>query len=429
MTHTTRRTPRARGAVALAAAALALGGSAQAATVSINTPFMNLESRAVNSLNFTAGQFLRLGANAVTPNFLAGTTGLATTTNLVTGALEQRTINFTPSPLLPNFYQRLLPAQPGLLGPWTLRFTNGADSATAQVSLPAGAGFIPFVDTITLSGTSANPTFTWAPPAGVVVDGYRINIYDKSLVTPQNSGQVSSRNLQASTNSYTVNAADFTLPGYGFTLDKNYVIEISAIQKKNRALASLGNDNLASIARVYADFTPSNNGGINVSLPVLRPDGVYEFNMAVVAGQTYHIDPEVAVGYDYAIGAGNPNFRSVALPLGIGDGLFDIFGFDALNNLVMLADDWAAGAVFDFGTSGIDRFRVTGIETSAGLDPNNTVAFITAVTFTGNGMFTGTQTPITVNVPDAVPEPGTWALLVAAALGFGVARRRRPVAV
>jgi hypothetical protein len=77
--------------------ALLSASAALAAPVVINTPFMNLEHRAVNSLGFGSGTFLRIGANAVTPNGNAGTTGVGTTTHLVTGALVSRTINFRTS--------------------------------------------------------------------------------------------------------------------------------------------------------------------------------------------------------------------------------------------------------------------------------------------------------------------------------------------
>lgn len=145
--------------------------------------------------------------------------------------------------------------------------------------------------------------------------------------------------------------------------------------------------------------------------------------MTVQAGQTYYIDPDVAVGYDYAIGAGDPLFQSVNLTVGIGDGIYDIYGFDLLNNLVLLADDWLGGTVFNFGVGGVDRFRVTGIETAAGLDPKNTTAFITGLTFAGNGTFTGTQTPIVVNVQN-VPEPSSL-LLFGVAVAALAARRRK----
>ena len=64
-----------------------------------------------------------------------------------------------------------------------------------------GAGEIPFVNSVTLSGTGATPTFSWTPPPGLTVNGYRINIYQNNLQTFNatggvvNTGQVASRNL------------------------------------------------------------------------------------------------------------------------------------------------------------------------------------------------------------------------------------------
>ena len=83
---------------------------------------------------------------------------------------------------------------------------------------------------------------------------------------------------------------------------------------------------IAAIARVYADFRASNTAGPPVNLPAAVVNGAYVFNISVQAGQTYYIDPAVAIGYDYRIGVGDPSFMSVVLPTGIGDGLYDIFG-------------------------------------------------------------------------------------------------------
>ncbi len=395
--------------VAAMVASALLVPAAWAAPVSIGTPFMNFENRNINSLGFATGMTFRIGANSVTPNGAAGTTGLGSTVNLLTGATVTRTINFNPGPAIPNFFTRNLAIDPALLGPWTLRFTNGADSASALVSLPAGAAPVPFINSVTLSGASANPTFSWSPPPNVSVNGYRVNIYDKSLVAPGNNGQVTSRNLLPSQTSYTVDGADFTVPGYAFERGRNYSIEISVIQTKDGTSTNLGNANLASISRSYADFTAREGGGPLVNLPVVLENGSFKFDMAVQAGQTYFIDPEVAVGYDYAVGAGDPQFRSVVLPTDIGDGLYDILGLDAMGQWQLLADDINGGQVFDFGSEGRSIFRVLGIETTAALDPLNTTAFITGLTFNSSGRFTGTQTPITVNT--TVPEPSTLALV------------------
>ena len=159
-----------------------------------------------------------------------------------------------------------------------------------------------------------------------------------------------------------------------------------------------------------------------VNLPVVLENGAFKFDMAVLAGQTYYIDPEVAVGYDYATGAGDPNFRSVVLPTGIGDGIYDILGLDAFGQWQLLADDISGGQVFDFGSDGLSKFRVLGVETDAALNPLNTTAFVTGLTFTANGTFSGTQKPITVEIA-AVPEPPTLAL-VGLALWWACGRRR-----
>jgi hypothetical protein len=404
-------------AAAVVTVAVLGAASAWAAPVVINTPFMNLEHRAVNSLGFGAGTFLRIGANAVTPNGDGGTVGVGTTTNLVTGAAVSRSINFNPGPAIPNFFSRYLADDRALYGPWTLTFSNGADRASAVVDLADNAQQAPFVNSISLSGTSANPTFAWTPPTGATVNGYRVNIYDKALVTATNNGQVSSTNLQPSVTSFTVDARDFTVPGYAFTQGHNYSIEISLIQTKDGSSTNLGNANLQAIARVYADFTPTQAGGPVVNLPVVLSNGSYQFNMTVQAGQTYYIDPEVAVGYEYATGDGDfePNFLSVDLPDDIGDGLYDIAARNLFGQWVTVAHDWRGTDVFNFGPDGVNRFRVTGIETSAGLNPGSTTAFITGLTFTGSGTFTGTQTPITVSLND-VPEPPTLALAALALL-------------
>jgi hypothetical protein len=189
--------------IAVALAGSAFSGCAIAAPITITAPYLRINNVGVNSLGFTTGEFINAGANSVVPNGDGGTTGIASTTNTATSALFSRSLFFQPSPLLPNQFARNVSAfNPQLLGPWTLTFTNGSDSASATLGFPSGAELVPFVNSITLSGTSLNPTFTWTPPPSTTVNGYRVNIYDKSLITRDpvtgvvtNSGLVSSQNL------------------------------------------------------------------------------------------------------------------------------------------------------------------------------------------------------------------------------------------
>ena len=116
------------------------------------------------------------------------------------------------------------------------------------------------------------------------------------------------------------------------------------------------------------------------------------------------IDPLVAIGYDYQIGANNPNFKTVLLPTGIGDGWYELYMWD--NGAWVKLADIEGGQLYDFGAAGVDRFRVLGIETGAGLSPDDPNAFITGLQFAGTGVFTGTMTAVTVEVP----EPGSLAL-------------------
>jgi hypothetical protein len=68
-----------------------------------------------------------------------------------------------------------------------------------------------------------------------------------------------------------------------------------------------------------------------------------------------------------------------------------------------------AGIEHAFDGAGVDRFRITGIETSAGLDPNSPTAFVTGLTFADTGHASMHMIPLV----QVVPEPETYAMLMA----------------
>ncbi len=167
--------------------------------------------------------------------------------------------------------------------------------------------------------------------------------------------------------------------------------------------------NGASYGVFSADVLPSN----------VTTSGAYQYNFPVTGGQTYFVDPPAVSGYSFSTGAGNPNFASVLLPA-VQSTDFDVsFTWDG----IMYSDMVAPLTVFDFPYGGVDAFTVTGIDPADGLDPSNTQAFVTELTFEGDGMFTGTQTPITTGT--AVPEPSTWAMLLLGFVGLGYAGYRK----
>ena len=278
------------------------------------------------------------------------------------------------------------------------------------------------------------PTFSWTPPPNVTVDGYRINIFQNNLETFNSSGrvvdtgQVTTANVPPSVTSYTVQPSDFT---YGVALEENttYTIQITVLQTRDGSTTNLTNNNVNALARVYSSFQTLPIGTPPVNLPTVTRVGnqvLYTFNITVQPGITYSIDPEVAAGYIYEIGSGNPNFASVSLP-NIGNP--NPYSLYIWNGSSFVFDtNLAANSVFDFAAGGVSEFEVLGIAADLGLDPTNPTAFITGLTFESAGDFTGTMTPITVSVP----EPSTWAMVLVGFVGLGFAgyhKAQRRVAV
>lgn len=144
------------------------------------------------------------------------------------------------------------------------------------------------------------------------------------------------------------------------------------------------------------------------------PDLGFQFNLddaqARPPGSMFFFDPDVAIGYDY--GVSGANFASVLLP-SVGDGNYVLYLW---NGSAFAYDQMLVGGQeHTFAPGGVDRFRIGGIEAEAELDPDDPLAFMTGLTFTGAGPLDVTMTPI-------IPEPASWLLLT---LAMGTCLRSR----
>ncbi|HQR12317.1 MAG TPA: right-handed parallel beta-helix repeat-containing protein, partial [Casimicrobiaceae bacterium] len=187
--------------------------------------------------------------------------------------------------------------------------------------------------------------------------------------------------------------------------------------------AAYGVNNAGQVVGNWAGADGINHGFI--ASPAILPigttaGGAFLFSTPVIANTPLFIDPVIATGYDYAIGAGDPNFATVRLPIGIGDSRYTL---TVGGNSYPLA----GGVLFDFRThgfpGGVGAFRVSDIKAKALLDPANGQAFVTELTFMADGNFTGTQAPLTANtfVVTNTNDAGAGSLRAAVALANGAA--------
>lgn len=145
----------------------------------------------------------------------------------------------------------------------------------------------------------------------------------------------------------------------------------------------------------------------------------------IPSGETIFIDRDIAVGYIYTVEGADfacvtaPTFGAVPDPDGFtlvtGGQTFDIASGEQL--------------VFaDLNLFDVTTFALQGIDVGLRLDPEDTLAFVTGVSFANaTGDVSVTQTPDTVFVDDAtvIPLPAAaWMLLGGLGLMAGIGRRR-----
>lgn len=414
-----RHSPALACALCLAGPAPALW--AQAISLVPGTVNMFRDSRGANDVGNAAGERVQFGADIV-----GGSGGHALRAIYPTTGFQTGLGTCNPLAVNGNFCSNSTAYNASRLAPWTLRLSKGSNSLDVTgPSLLGTEQAVPFPVSVSISGAGLTPTISWQVPGGLAPDAFRVNVFDKNNRSATGAVNViHSQQIAA-------NATSFTLPGLmngtnaPLAMGGNYTINLQVIETRGH-VAFNSNNNALILRRSSSFFAFTPLSGVvpdDIALPTVNAAGVYNFHVAAVGPNSVtFIDPFVAVGYDYATGAGDPNFGSVRLP-NVGDGQFTLSFTDANGAQTV---SLAHGAQYFFGGAGVAAFRVAGIETSAMLNPADATAFITGLTFAAAGAFTGTMTPITAFVAE-VPEPATallWALGLGGLLPLLRGRRR-----
>ena len=275
---------------------------------------------------------------------------------------------------------------------------------------------------MTVTGGTTTPTISWAGSG----DGVFVQILDKNQCGDGSAGSSAAACAAAGHGSWPnviyspgglAPSGSFVIPSGVLNKNDSYGIEVSEAYTHD-GTTNTAHHNEAAISRAVFDYTVSLTApAVPINIPMIDSSGVFHFNMAVTAGTTTYIDPTIATGYIYQIGAGNPDFASVTLPiLPEQKSPYEIAWDGGLDTAFV-----SGGKTFDFTGGGVSEFDVTGIDVANGLSPTDPTAFVTALTFEGTGNFTGTMTPITVSVP----EPSTWGLMLLGFAGVGFVGYRR----
>jgi hypothetical protein len=150
----------------------------------------------------------------------------------------------------------------------------------------------------------------------------------------------------------------------------------------------------------------------NPVLPLAKAPGSKQYKFAAVKkaaqGATVcYWDPPIAIGYEYTLAPGDSPFQSVVPP---SFPTHDTYTLQLWNGEAWYdAGSLTGGSERFFKSGGVDRFRLTGIPESLGLDVDDPLAFVTGLTFVHGGAsdtVTLSMTALTADVALEWAAPG-----------------------
>jgi hypothetical protein len=304
-----------------------------------------------------------------------------------------------------------------------LNFQNGIDTASVTTSgIATTVAVVPFVNSVSIGGDGLRPTINWNATPNI--DAVQIRIRDlgrDANLSSRFTADIIYQQVVTSTSS-------FVLPQNLLQSGNQYSIEIVQAVLKNDA-QPYSQPNILSQSRAFFNFSAQSQAWTNSAfLPTvtIQPNGqpAYNFSVAnVQSGQTIFIDPLVAIGYHLQTGSGDPNFRSVTLPLIVGTNSYTIITPNGEQIVVLPGQELNFTSLVGYA-NGVSFFDIMGLNPASGVDPNDPTAFVLGLSFVADGNFTGTMTPITFEVA-AVPETSTWAMMLLGFAGVGYMAYRR----
>jgi hypothetical protein len=252
-----------------------------ASPITATGSFEFLDNRSANDAGVGTGTLIQFGENSVVPNGQNGTTATARL-----GAGSPIPLPNLNEGINSNLFTRTVTDSAANRGSWTLDFTNGLNTASRTTpSISTALTALPFVTSVSVSGTGLTPTLNWTDTASTL-DAVAVRIRDNGItaaLTGKFSASVISLNYFAPT------TTSFQIPTGLLTAGHEYSFEIDQLQTRTPIHAGEGNGAIfvstLNQSRAFFDYSASATSlaASSVFLPTgsLKPDGTPSYSFSI----------------------------------------------------------------------------------------------------------------------------------------------------